>query len=279
MGAWGPGLWSDDTSSDVRATYREALEDGLSDEDAAASVLASFEADLGDEDQAGVVWIALAVAQSSLGRLSPDVRDHAIEVIDSGSDLQRWAAADAKVAAKRRAVLAKAREQLVGEQPTRKRIRKPPRPATTLAPGDVIGFLADSGRRHVLIVRALESSRYGLWPVVELLDYARAEIPTERSLRRLKPRTKGRSAQGDKPAEPWWTVRGVVTHRRGHDFGDHGFELIGRVSAASTAVQEAWSTRPGNYASWAFWSEYLQRQDALLGERLASRSSRRFLQR
>ena len=40
MGTWGPGLWSDDTAADVRDTYREALEGGLSDDDATAKVLA-----------------------------------------------------------------------------------------------------------------------------------------------------------------------------------------------------------------------------------------------
>ena len=34
MGAWGPGLWSDDVACDVRDAYREAVEDGRSDEDA-----------------------------------------------------------------------------------------------------------------------------------------------------------------------------------------------------------------------------------------------------
>jgi hypothetical protein len=40
MGTWGPGLWSDDTAADVRDTYRKALEDGLSDDDATGKVLA-----------------------------------------------------------------------------------------------------------------------------------------------------------------------------------------------------------------------------------------------
>jgi hypothetical protein len=67
MGAWGTGLWSDDTACDVRATYREALEDGLSNEEAADKVLAEFAPDLADEDSAPVVWLALAVSQHQRG--------------------------------------------------------------------------------------------------------------------------------------------------------------------------------------------------------------------
>src|SRR5260370_31703835 len=128
MGAWGPGLWSDDTACDVRRTYREALEDGLSDEDATAKVLAEFAAELGDQDTAPVVWLALAVSQHDLGRLAGEIRDRALEVIRSGADSRRWQDAKAKVRARRAAVLANRTGHLARPQPARKLIRRASRP-------------------------------------------------------------------------------------------------------------------------------------------------------
>ncbi|ACZ90620.1 hypothetical protein [Streptosporangium roseum] len=39
MSAWGVALFSDDTACDVRDTYRELIEDGVDDEEAARRVL------------------------------------------------------------------------------------------------------------------------------------------------------------------------------------------------------------------------------------------------
>src|SRR5258708_36682403 len=86
MGAWGPGLWSDDTACDVRRTYREALEDGLSDEDATAKVLAEFAAELDDQDTSPVVWLPLPAGQHKLGRLTGQVPDRPLEVIRTGAE-------------------------------------------------------------------------------------------------------------------------------------------------------------------------------------------------
>jgi hypothetical protein len=74
----------------VRTTYREALEDGLSDQDARAKVLAEFAAELEDQDTAPVVWLALAVSQHDRGRLTGECRDRALEVIRTGADARRW---------------------------------------------------------------------------------------------------------------------------------------------------------------------------------------------
>lgn len=200
MGAWGPGLWSDDLAADVRADYREALEDGLSDE-AAAEKLMVRSPDRSDDEYV-VFWMALAVAQRNLGRLTDQVRDTAVAAIDSGDDLRRWQDADAKTLAKRVAVLAKVRAQLLSPQPDRKKVRPPARKETDLVPGDVLAYQAASGRSHLLAVRAVTESRYGRFPVVQLLDYHERGIPPLKKIAKLREQRKGRLGSGDQPAEP-----------------------------------------------------------------------------
>jgi hypothetical protein len=246
----------------------------MSDDAAAEKVLGDFAPDLGDADTCSVVWLALAAAQSTLGRLRDDVRTRALRAIDSGENMRLWEHLDAKTVAKRRTVLAKLREELVAEPKPRKAVRRPARPQTALTPGDVVSYRAVSGRVHLLAVRAIHESRYAVVPVVELLDYAEAALPSQDVLDRLPARAKGRQATGSEPAEPWWSVGGAVMHKKGSDFADLGFTLIGRLRPPSAAPQTSLSATPQSYSSWHFWKAYLEKQDAALGERLAASSKR-----
>src|SRR5579863_1287880 len=110
MGAWGPALFSDDTACDIRDEYRELIADGLDDAEATRRILESNADAMEDEDEATVIWLALAVTQSKLGRLDPAVAGRALQIIDDGADVGRWAEEEGpKKAAQRQAALDKAR--------------------------------------------------------------------------------------------------------------------------------------------------------------------------
>jgi hypothetical protein len=66
-------------------------------------------------------------------------------------------------------------------------------------------------------------------------------------------------------------VEGTVSHRRGHDFADYGFAVIGHIPTLSQAEQERLCTSVSSHSGWQFWQKYMQKQDELLGERLANR--------
>ena len=270
VGTWGAGLWSDDTACDVRITYRNALEDGLSDEQANELVLTDFAPDLADEDEAPVVWLALAVCQHERGRLTAEVRDRALEVIDTGADLRRWEHLGPRERGRRAAVLTRVRARLMRPQPPRKPVRRRPRHVTTLKPGDILAYRAPSGRFHLLAVRVLDENRYGAFPIVRLLDYHEERLPGPGQLAELRDQPRGRSAGQNRPVEPWWTVDGLVGHTRGHDFTDSGFQVIGHVPAPSQADQRRLLSSTSSSSGWKFWQGYLRRQDELLGERLAA---------
>ena len=87
MGTWGPALFSDDTADDVRAMYRELIEDGVDDDEATRQVLAAFVEAANDPDDGPVVWMALAFTQSKVGRLDPDVTAKAL---GSSSEVKGW---------------------------------------------------------------------------------------------------------------------------------------------------------------------------------------------
>src|SRR6266508_2967872 len=133
VGAWGPGLFSDDLACDVRGDYREMFEDGVSDDEATRRIVQVYgEA---DDDEAPVVWLALAVIQSRLGRLDDLVGAQALRVIDEGVYLRWWA--DSRERVKRQAMLQKVRAQLTGPQPARRTVRPPRRQVTDRPPAAI----------------------------------------------------------------------------------------------------------------------------------------------
>lgn len=164
MGVWGTSLFADDMACDIRDHYRELLEDGAEDNAATRLVFEKFGAYLEESD--GIALLAFAVTQSKLGRLDADIRDRALAALDRGADLETWERENPKLAPKRRAVLEKARSQLTGPQPPRRRLRPPKRISSGLAAGDVLA-LALPDRVALLRVVRVRQHRLGETPVLK----------------------------------------------------------------------------------------------------------------
>ena len=236
VGAWGPAIFSDDTTADIRADLRSWLETGLSDADAATRVLDGH--DLSDPR----VWLGLAAAQHLLGRLDPAVRGRALQIIDSGEDLEDWAdAAPADRNARARA-LNRLRSQLAGPQPTRRVIPPKWRHHTDLLVGDLLRAPAETGSSIWLVV-STQPDRYGTHPF----------------LRRLKEGTDqqvGSQPRNDDelPLDPEWReVWAVRLKRRDPDWRDVGFTLVGqspfKAARTSSHLGFGWEVLLGHRSS------------------------------
>jgi hypothetical protein len=185
LGVWGTGLFSDDVACDVRDQYRQLLEDGVEDGEATRLTVEAFREYL--EESGGIALVALAVTQSKLGRLDLGIRDRALAVLDRGADLEMWERDDPKLLPKRRAMLEKARAQLIGPQPLRRRVRPPKRTSSGLAAGDVLAIELPQRVALLRVVR-VRSHRLGETPVLEELDFEGTEVPSPDALERLGPR-------------------------------------------------------------------------------------------
>jgi len=161
---------------DIRDHYRELIEDGVDDAAAMDQTVEKFRTYLDEAD--GIAVIAFAVTQSKLGRLDPAIRDRALSVIDRGADLEIWERDNPKQVSKRRAVLEKARTQLTGPQPSRKRLRPPKRTSSGLAAGDVLALTVPHAVVRLRVVR-VRSHRKGETPVLEELDPTGPPIATD----------------------------------------------------------------------------------------------------
>lgn len=121
MGTWGTNIFQNDVSEDVRDDYKNSLKTGKSDSEALKEILENSKDYLEDDDDKFDFWFGLASVMSDLGRLTDEVKNTAVKLIDDGGDIFRFEDSKSDMK-KRKAVLEKLREKLVGEQPERKKI-------------------------------------------------------------------------------------------------------------------------------------------------------------
>ena len=253
MGVWGTGLFSDDVACDIRDQYRHLLEDGAEDGAATRLILDKFEPYF--EESESIALIAFAVTQSKLGRLEPSVRDRAIAVIDAGADLAVWERENPKLLPKRRAALEKARAQLTGPQPVRRRLRPPKRRVSGLAAGDVLA-LTLPGRVALLRVVRVHAHRLGETPVLEELDFDGSEVPPRDALERLGPRVKD-PITFMHPLSSDTRLTAFVNQRI--DWRHAGFQKVQTIDARPGDEQ---APLPSTGISWAALAERYRRRTA-----------------
>jgi hypothetical protein len=243
MGAWGTAIFSDDTASDIRSEYRELIEDKVPDREATRRVVDAYKHL--DSDEEHLLWLALAAAQSQVGRLDDEVRTRALEIIDSGRGLELWAEAGPQELAKRKAVLQKLGKTLAGPQPPPKTLRRPWRHVTDLQPGDVLANSANDGHMTLFRVVRIDDDRVGAAPIIERLDWKGTSLPKHWRLKRLKVAAlhRGSAPSPERPA----VYRVAVHRKKDPDWLESGFSLVARLpTRADDERVQAWL-----YCSWA----------------------------
>lgn len=167
MGTHGVALFHDDVANDVREDFLRLLRHGHSADDATKAVLKQWSTSKADVDDGPVVWLALAATQWEYGQLQDEVRQRAVDVIDTGADLGRWSGS---LLDRRRKVLDELRAKLLSPQPKLKRPRKPkqvePPPShEAMAPdgrGKAVAFnLTGADFMQVYVERQVDGTRGG----------------------------------------------------------------------------------------------------------------------
>ena len=75
MSIWGPGLYQNDVSDDVKSYFRDQLHRGKNTSQITLELMKSFQEELKDPDDGPNFWMALADVQWDMGRLLPEVRE------------------------------------------------------------------------------------------------------------------------------------------------------------------------------------------------------------
>lgn len=123
MGAWGAGIYQDDVALDVKEEYIELLKKGKSKEEANQEIIDNNTDYLEDEEDMVPMILALADTQWNYGRLMKEVKENALNLINSGEALKPWED-DKKLKKRRMEVLEKLKNKLETPEPPEKKVRK-----------------------------------------------------------------------------------------------------------------------------------------------------------
>ncbi len=124
MGAWGPGLYQDDVTCDIKDDYVDRLKAGYTNIEATKETIDRNIDFIQDEDEGPLFWFALADTQWKYGRLLEEVKEEAIKHIKSGKNLEIWKQENEKQYKKRKMILEELEERLNSPQPPEKKVAK-----------------------------------------------------------------------------------------------------------------------------------------------------------
>lgn len=124
MGTWGPGLYQNDVSDDIKAGFIDKCKRGHTIEEATEIFIEEFANEIEDEDDAPNFWFALADIQWKYGKLLPKVKENALYHIRNELKKETYNEFDAKEAKKRKKVMEDLREKLNSPMPPEKKISR-----------------------------------------------------------------------------------------------------------------------------------------------------------
>ncbi len=177
MGAWGVAILSDD----IKLLYKDLLANEYSNEDASRIVIEEYKNEL-DNEETIVFWLVFASIQWRLGRLQENVKQEALQIIESGADLARWEE-EPKLQKKREVVLNKLREQLHSRQPEAKKVPKRFIANTSLKAGDAVSYELVSGSCIILkVIEIIEEWHGDRYPLFEICDWEGKEVPSKEQI-------------------------------------------------------------------------------------------------
>ena len=181
MGAWGVAILSDDIAEDIKLMYKDLLANEYSNEDASRSVIEEYKNELDDEETI-MFWLVFASIQWKLGRLQENVKQEALQIIESGADLARWEE-EPKLHKKREVVLNKLREQLHSPQPEAKKVPKRFIANTSLKAGDAVSYELVSGSYIILkVIEIIEEWHGDRYPLFEICSLEGEEVPSKEQI-------------------------------------------------------------------------------------------------
>lgn len=90
MGTWGPKIYENDLSQDIRDYYEELLENEESTENIIDKLCTQFNEEVTDADESFIFWTTLADILLEHGNLTDFVKEKALKEIEYGHDLEIW---------------------------------------------------------------------------------------------------------------------------------------------------------------------------------------------
>ncbi len=152
MGAWGAGLYSNDTAEDLKTEYLVAF--WYYDVDTALAKIDEYvrrEITVEDDEEEWCCYMySLADFMWKKGILTDEIKEKVIGMIDSGFGLEVWREGGEKVLRERERVLAKFRQKLTTPLPPKKKIKPDVHAEKIFKSGDLIAIRLQTAGKHYI---------------------------------------------------------------------------------------------------------------------------------
>jgi len=125
LGTWGPGLYDNDTASDIRDAFQELYDQNLSGEEIIETIYGNYEDIFKDADEGVIAYLSLCVCLHSVNLLPKDMLEKALDYIDDGADLACWGDCKQELYAARKKELQRVKKMLL-RKPVIKKCKKHP---------------------------------------------------------------------------------------------------------------------------------------------------------
>ena len=126
MGVWGPGIYQNDTSEDVKEDFKKLYNSEKDAQEITDELLSMYDDVINDLEEAPLFWFALADTQWKYGMLLPMVMEKALwwmehEIFDMSQVIQMT---EKECLKKRKENLLKLKGKILSPLPPKKKIKK-----------------------------------------------------------------------------------------------------------------------------------------------------------
>ena len=173
MGAWGPAIMSNDLAADLQADFKDYVAAGKSPQETRQILAQEYEINTDAENEdAHEFWIVLSQIEWKLGRLEDDVKQKALDIIESGANIEDWKNLGAQPAdiKKRALALEKLKATLLSQQPAAKPLKPRPENITPYNVGDIFYYQHNNGKYYLFLVYKKGSDKGGTYAYVVQLN-------------------------------------------------------------------------------------------------------------
>jgi len=250
MGAWGPGISSNDTFEDITYEFFELYNDGLTPEQVTDKLIVANQEILNDEDDRNNFWFALALAQWECKALDPDLLAKIRTIVETGEDISVWERLDAdnSTLSKRKKALDQLLIKLESEKKAPRNRRKKVFRDSIFQKGDCLTFPLDNGNYGAAFVLASEyQTEYGM-NLIAVCDHNSKEKPSVTDFENAKvfvrKEQRTRSQYEEYEAVSWY-------YAQFYKKSQIAFEVVGRLKVSKKYTFQKdfrrfsqWSTIP-----------------------------------
>lgn len=163
MGTWGPNLYQNDTSLDVKDEFEKLYNEGKNVQEITDILTEEYKSLFGDIKEEPLFWLALADTQWEFGVLLPVVKDKALYWIDESVNMLNFQSIDTSAKENSIKNLNGLRVKLLSTQPKVKKITKKRIYKCQWKYGDVFAYRLESDL-------AKEKGLYGRYFLIQKVD-------------------------------------------------------------------------------------------------------------